>query len=253
MNLTIVDFYRICRNAARFYPASVPVKQCAQLQTWRVLQRDPRLMHEIGTDTLGAVPTDKNTPFFWSRQWEDSKFDPGALKYAYPLLTGFEIVNQTSGEVFGGNFGRTYTVELAVLDVFKPDACKNPGVNACDGRPINQIFLDTEVMLDSVLQYIGGTVLATWPGQPTAMVSNKAFLETLYPGQYQVEAYLGHIWQSHTDNKRMVFSRVEFIGKQIFGTKTRLSFIATKCPIVTFNTDVVDPGLIGFEAGCTNC
>lgn len=253
MNLTIVDFYRICRNATRLYPASVPVKTCQQLQAWRVLQRDPRLMHEIGTDTLGAVPTDKNTPFFWSRQWEDRKFDPGALGYAYPLMTAFEIVNETTGEVFGGNFGRTYTVELAVLDVFKPEACKNPNASPCDGRPINQIFLDTEVMLDSVLQYIGGTVLATWPGQTTPAVSNKVLLDALYPGQYNVTVHLGNVWQSNANNKRMVFSRVEFPAKQIFGTKTRLSFIATKCPIVNFNTSVVDPGLIGFEAGCTNC
>lgn len=250
-NLTILDFYRVCRNGVRLFPATVPAKTCLQLNAWRVLQRDPRLMLEIGTDTLGAVPTDKDTPFFWSRLWEQRKFDPGALGYTYPLMTAFEIVNETNGNghPFDGNTSRQYTVELAVLDVFKPDACKTPNPGACDGRPVNQIFLDTELLLDSMLRYIGGTVIGTTTANPTPMVYNRMYLETL-PG-HNITMDIGAVWKSK--NTKLVFSRVEYVAKNIYGTKCRFTFVADKCPTIQFNPSIADPKLIGFEAGCSNC
>lgn len=251
MNINLVDFYRICRNAVRFFPATSPVKKWFQLQTWRVLQRDPRMMHEVGTDTLGAVPTDKNTPFFWSRLWEGRKFDPGALAYEYPLLTAFEMINETPSSIFNGQGPRTYTIELSVLDVFKPEACKSPNPGAGDGRPINQIFIDTGILLDSVLRFIGGTVLATWPGQATPAIANKEMLEAQYPGQYEITMHVGTVWQSR--NPKVSSLRVEYPAKNIYGTKARFTFVDTECPTIIFNQTVADPALIGFEAGCTNC
>lgn len=253
-NLTITDFYRICRNGVRLFPATAPAKKCLQLQAWRVLQREPRLMHEIGTDTLGAVPTDKDGPFFWSRQWETSKFDPGKLSYQYPLMTAFEIINETSGTgtPFDGSTSRVYTIELAVLDVFQPDKCKTPTPNACDGRPVNQIFLDTELMLDAMLRYIGGTVIATTTADPTPKVYNREYLAAAFPGAgHNIVMDIGNVWKGK--NPKFQFARVEFPGKQIFGTKTRFVFVADKCPSITFNNALSDPGIIGFEAGCTNC
>lgn len=247
-NLTILDFYRVCRNGVRLFPVTIPVKKCLQLQTWRVLQRDPRLMLEIGTNTLGAVPTDKDTPFFWSRQWEDKKFDPGALGYAYPLMTAFELVNEV-GNVFDGNISREYTVELSVLDTFLPEACKTPKPNSCDGRPINQIFLDTEFMLDSMLRYIGGTVIGTANGEPTNKVYNIEYLKAM--ASHNVALDIGATWRAK--NQKIQFTRVEYVAKNIYGTKCRFKFVADKCPTTSFNTAIADPALIGFEAGCLNC
>lgn len=252
-NLTITDFYRVCRTGVRLFPATVPAKPCLRLNAWRVLQREPRLMHEVGTDTLGAVPTDKDGPFFWSRQWEDAKFDPGKLGYKYPLMTGFEIVNETSGTgtPFDGSTSRVYTVELSVLDSFQPDACKKPTPGTCDGRPINQIFLDTELLLDAMLRYIGGTVIATTTADPTEKVYNREYLAAAHPGAHNITLDIGAVWKSK--NPKFTFTRVEFPAKNIYGTKTRFVFVADKCPSISFNNAVPDPKVIGFEAGCTNC
>lgn len=252
MNLTISDFYRVCRNAVRFFPATSPVQQCKQLQTFRVLQRDPRTNAEVGTDTFGAVATDRNSPFFWSRKWESAKFDPNNLSFIYPALVAFEIVNETTSDIFVGKASRTYTVELSVLDVYLPDDCKAPSTSKpCAGRPINQIFLDTELLLDSVLKYIGGTVIATTTADPPARVYNKQLLESTLPNDHFITLDMGAIWKSR--NPKMVFTRVEYPVKNIFGTKTRFQFVADNCPTILFNSTLPNTATIGFEAGCSNC
>jgi hypothetical protein len=250
-NITISDFYRVCRNAARFFPATSPVRACLQLQAFRVLQRDPRQNAEVGTDTLGAVPTDKGSPFFWSRQWELSKYAAGKLGYSYPLLTAFEMINETTSGVFTGKFGRTYTIELSVLDVFKPEGCKAVPANACDGRSINQIYLDTEFLLDYALRYIGGTVVATITSDPVPKVYNKEYLQAVYPGNHTIITDFGFIWAGQ--NQKLQFVRVEYPTKQIYGTKVRVAFKVESCPAISFKTDAVAPGVVGFELGCENC
>lgn len=252
MNLTISDFYRICRNAVRLFPASSPAQRCKQLQTFRVLQRDPRQNLEVGTDTLGAVPTDKDSPFFWSRKWELSKYKIDQLSYEYPVFLAFEIVNETTSDIFVGKASRTYTIELSVLDVYTPDLCKQPSTSRpCDGRPINQIFLDTELLLDSVLVYIGGTVIATTTSDPIPKIYNKQILQSMFPNNHNITLDLGTIWKSR--NPKMTFSRVEYPVKFLFGTKTRFQFVVDNCETITFNNTVAEIGTIGFEAGCSNC
>lgn len=249
--LTILDFYRVLRNAVRLYPPTSPVKRCLQPQTFRVLARDPRSNAEIGTDTLGASPTDKTLPFFWSREWELKKSKPGSLSFGYPILTAFEIVNETTVEVMRGKASRTYTVELAVLDVFKPDASNMPNPDSCDGRPINQIFIDTERILDGVLRYIGGTVTAITDADPVEKVYNEQFLIANFPGKHTVRVRLGDVWAGK--NPKFTFTRVEYPTRNIFGTKTRFVFHVDSCPETVFNSQVPNPGLIGFEAGCADC
>jgi hypothetical protein len=216
-----------------------------------VLARDPRSNAEIGSDTLGASPTDKTLPFFWSREWELRKSPPGNLSFAYPIVTAFEIVNQTNADIFRGRASRTYTVEIAVLDLFKPDACNSPQPDTCDGRPINQIYLDTERILDGVLRYVGGTVTATTDSDPVEKVYNEEFLAANFPGQHVVRVRLGDMWAGR--NSQMQFSRVEYPTRNIFGTKTRFVFNADSCPETVFSSQVPEPGLVGFEAGCSNC
>lgn len=249
-DFTIIDFLTVCKNAVRLSAPTSPVKPCLQMQTWRLLQRDPRQNAEIGTPTLGAVATDKNSPFFYSKQWELSKFDPGKLGYQYPILTGFEIVNKPTG-VFSGTILRTYTIELAVLDVFRPDKCQSLKSSGCDGRPINQIFFDTESLLDSALRYIGGTVIATTTTDPVEKIYNIDALKAAMPGQYDVKFDMGAFWKS--DNNDLQFTRVEYPTQNIYGTKTLIKIRVQSCPVISFLDSLSDKGVIGFESGCTNC
>ncbi len=249
--LNISDFYRILKQAVKLYPATSPVKRCLQPQSFRVLARDPRANAELGTPTLGASPTDKTLPFFWSREWELNKSAPGNLTFGFPLLTAFELSNQTNGDVFRGKTARTFSIELAVLDVFKPEACNTPKPDSCDGRPINQIYIDTERILDGILRYIGGTVTATTDTDPVEKVYNEQVLQATIPGEYNIKMRLGEIWAAK--NTQMTFTRVEYPALNIYGTKTRFVFMVQECPETIFNSTVFAPEIIGFEAGCTNC
>lgn len=254
MNLQITDYYRVLRDAVRYYPVANPVRPCSQLQTFRLLQRDPRQNIEIGTDTLGVIPTDKDTPFFYSRPWELSKFDANRIRYEYPLLTAFEIANDADGAIFQGNVNRTYTLELAVLDTFQGDKGKN-APQTCAGRPINQIFIDTELLLDSVLKYLGGIVTATTDVDPVEKVYFLPFLEYAKAqaqiASFSVRTYPGTVLAG--DNKSLRFIRVEYPAKNIYGTKVQLKIKVQNCPSVDFAFDALSLGSIGFESGCNNC
>jgi hypothetical protein len=250
--LTIEDFYRVLKNAVRFYPATSPVKKWLQPQSFRVLARDPRSNAEIGTDTLGASPLDKVLPFFWSREWELKKSPPGALTFSYPLLTAFEIINNPTNGIFKGRASRTYTLEIAVLDTYNSDAaCNRANIETGESRPVNQIFLDTERILDGVMRYIGGTVTATTNSDPVEKVYNEQVLEANIPGQYAVKLRLGDVWAAM--NPAPQYARVEYPARNIFGTKTRFLFKVESCPEIVFNEQIPAITPIGFEAGCNDC
>lgn len=251
MELSIKDIYRLLRDAVKYYPSTSPIRPCRQLQTFRVLQRDPRTNAEVGTDNMGAVPTDKDSPFFYSRKWELAKFNPNKVEFDYPVLTGFEMVNEANGSLFAGQFNRTYMLEFSVLDVFRPDRTKG-GFDNCDARSINQIFLDTEVLLDSVLKYLGGAVTATTNVDPVEKVYYKPFLDLAVTAgeitSYNVIRQIGPVLSGLNQNLR--FIRVEYPTKNIYGTKVQVKFRTTNCETVTFPNTALNLGVIGFEIGC---
>ncbi len=251
MNLSILDIYEIIKRAVMHYPASSPVKVCAQPQTFRVLARDPRSNAEIGTDTLGAVISDKGAPFFWSRQWDLKEKAPGNLSYGYPIVLVFEIINHVKNGMKSKST-RDYVLEIAVLDVYRPDQCNNPKINSCAGRPINQIYLDTESILDGILNYIGNIVSATTNDDPVEKIYHQEFLNQNYAGQHVVKIRHGDIFSAK--NQRLSMARVEYSAKNIYGTKTQIELPSLECGTVEFDFNqqyLTDA--IGFEAGCKNC
>lgn len=256
MNLAITDYYRILKDSVRFSsPVNTPiVLDCLQLQTFRVLQRDPRTNSEVGTDTLGVIPTDSETPFFYSRSWELSGFPANQINYKYPLLSAFEIMNEADTGVFSAQVGRTYTLELAVLDTFQGDKSNASSVN-CAGRPINQIYLDTERLLDTSLRYLGGIVTATTNVDPVEKVYFKPFLEAAQTAgdisSFDVRTYPGTILAG--DNKNLRFVRVEYPAKNIYGTKVQLKIRVSNCPTIDFETSAISLDKVGFESGCKIC
>jgi hypothetical protein len=252
MDISLTDFFRIGRSAVQLYPALSPPQPCLQLQAFRVLQLARG--NEIGTDNLGAVPADKDTPFFWSRKWHNSKYNPNALAFEYPLLTMFDVVSETKTSPFSAGFKRCYTVELAVLDVYRDD-CVDGKKTGCSARPINQIFMDTELMLDSVLRYFGQIVGATTLEDQVEKLYYRPWLD-LQVAHGQIGSYnVTYSLESNlnTNNPVFRFSRVEKPTNKIYGTKCQVTFCASKCPSISYDTSLPDFGLLAFEAGCKNC
>ena len=252
MNLSLRDIFQIGKNAVQLFPAN-PESPCLQLQAFRVLTRGGGST-EIGTDNLGAVPTDKDNPFFWSRKWHNNGYKPGALTFDYPILTMFETFGETVTTPFVKPFGRTYTIELAVFDTYQED-CVDGKYKGCKARTINDIYLDTGTLLDTALQYFGGMVEATVDGGAAKMYYKPWLESSLAAGvitTYNIAGMLGN--QLYSQNKAVRFSRVDrFATQKIFGTKCQIVFTTNNCETIDYNLELPDFGSVAFEAGCTNC
>lgn len=250
----ITDFYAIVRDAVRLYPATSPVRKCAQPQSFRVLQADRGA--EVLTENLGATVSDKDSPFFWSRQWELAKYNPNKIGFDWPLVTLFEAQNEAIGSPFEKGFKRCYTLEISVLDVYRDD-CQTGKHTGCEARTVNQIFLDTEAMLDAVLKYLGKMVIATTSADPMPRYYNLDWLAAAVSNgditswDVQPGGELGA--QLVGDNRTASFQRVEIAQKKIYGTKTQFRFCTHNCASVSFNLESPTFGVLAFEAGCRDC
>lgn len=251
MEITLSDFYQIGMNAVKLFPEQSPPKPWLQLQAFRVLQAARGT--EVTTVNLGAVPSDKDTPFFWSRKWHESRYNPNALEFDFPILTMYEIIGDRTLPFRSGG-KQVHTVEIAVLDKYHEDCVTGP---ASDGRsrPVNQIYIDTEKLLKSALVYFSGMV--------GAYTSEDATVKMYYKPWLVKQKYLGRIQSFdvvydmentlNAYNQTTRFSRVEMPTQMIYGTKTQISFMATECELIEFNTEIEDFGVLAFEAGCKNC
>ena len=252
MDISILDFYNIGKNAVQLFPAGSPPKPCLQPQAFRVLQRERGT--ELAAENLGAVPTDKDTPFFWSRKWHNNKYNPNALAFEFPILTMYEIIGVTESSPFSKGFKRSYTIEISVLDVYKDD-CVSGTKTGCQARPVNQIFLDTGAILDSILQYYGQVVGATTSADPAEKLYYKPWLDaqklsgaiTSFNVKYDLQNTL------NTNNKALRFVRVERPTQKIYGTKTQVTFTTSNCPTIAYDGSLQNFGLLSFESGCKNC
>jgi len=247
-DLTLKDFFQIGKNAAQLYPQSTP---CLQPQAFRVLQRQRGT--EVGEDNLGAVPTDKDNPFFWSRRWHNAKYNPNSISFEWPILTMFEAYSESKDSPMGDIFRRCYRVQLSVLDKYKEE-CTTIKHRGCEARTVNQIYIDTEKILDGVLKYFGKTVIATTDDCSTPKVYYLPWLivqrenaglnfDVLFELQDKLNA----------QNPTVRFGRVERPTQQIYGTEVFLNFCTTNCESIEYNLDIPDFGTVAFEAGCSNC
>lgn len=252
MNLSLREVFQIGKNAVQLFPAN-PDNPCLQLQAFRVLTRGGGAT-EITTENLGAVPTDKDNPFFWSRKWHNNKYSPNALAFDFPILTMFETFGETNTTPFQKPFGRTYTIELAVFDKYQDD-CVDGKYTGCKARTVNDIYLDTGTLLDSALQYMGGMVETTfadgskkWYYRPWLEYATAQGIV----GPNNITSIIGSVLNAQ--NKQVRFSRVDrFAANKIFGTKCQIVFTTNNCETIDYNLELPDFGSVAFEAGCRNC
>ena len=252
MEISLTDLFRIGRTAVQLYPATSPPQPCLQLQAFRVLQLARG--SEVGTENLGAVPTDKDNPFFWSRKWHNNKYNPNAMAFEWPVLTMFDIVSETASTPFNAGFRRKYTIEISVLDIYRDD-CVSGSQIGCAARPINQIFMDTGMLLDSVLQYFAGIVGATTSADPVEKLYYRPWLEAEKLAGNIASFNVTYDLQNRltADNPVVRYARVEKATQKIFGTKTQITFSTNNCPTIQYDSSLPDFGVLAFEAGCKNC
>lgn len=251
MELTINQFYEIGKKAVRLYSAN-PGERHLQPQAWRVLQRDRGT--DISTENLGVVQSDKDAPFFWSRQWMLNKYRPATVAFDYPLVTAYEVNFTDKGLPMAGGVRRDYVLELAVWDVYS-EGCGDERGRKGDTRSINQIFADTDTILNNVLAFYRDQVLATTSKDPVERIYYLPWLKkqmelgniTRYNVAYSLAATLAG------KNPSVSYSRVERPVQHLYGTKARIIFSTSNCPSPSFDLSAADYGVLAFEAGCQDC
>ena len=252
MDLTLPKIYQFGKESVQLFPENTD-KPCLQLQAFRVLTRGGGAT-EITTETLGGVPSDKNGPFFWSRKWHNNKYNPNALTFDFPILTMFETIGESKTSPFQSPFGQTYSIELAVFDVYKED-CVDGSKTGCAARTINEIYLDTGTLLNSVLEYFSKIVNVRFADGCTGLY-NSDWLEAAKArgivGNYDIIGYLSATLAPM--NKQVRFARVDrFAANNIYGTKCIIEFPVNVCQAIDYNFELSDFGANGFEVGCKNC
>lgn len=230
--LGLEDFYQLCKNAVIAYPSGVG--KCNQLQTFKVLQLERG--GELGTDNMGAALSDKNTPYFYSRNWERNRHNPNNITAEHPTLTAFELAGQFTNGVFTNSAKVCYNIELAVMDVYKDDCQTLPA--SCESRSINQIYRDTAAHLRGVLDYLTGCAIVRINGVECNTLENRYLLQQrITSGEisgfnvvYDLGAKLAN------ENKTANLVHVEMPAQKLYGTRIQIRFCVHNCISTPFTT-----------------
>lgn len=236
----LITFYTALRDAVRLHnpQSNLP---CRRLQTFRVFASSPT--QELLTPNLGATICDKDKPFFFSREWREKKYNPNDITWQYPLLFAFEVeANADILQIEDGRVRITHTLQVGVLDIVKEvksaAACKG-----CEGRTVNEIYLDTQQQLFEVLRFVKALGVATFedgvqiirqPGAHDATFTSLNIIEEAKSG--------------------IPLFRIERPTERVYGTAVTLNVKATHCNInVCFDAPSKEFGTLAHEAGCTQC
>ena len=244
--LSLEDFYQLCKNAVMSYPANAA--KCQQLQTFKVLQIERG--GELGTDNMGAALSDKNTPYFYSRAWERNRNNPNAITAEHPTLTAFELSGQYPNGVFNPSAKLCYNIELAVMDVYRDDCQTLP--NGCESRSINQIYKDTALHLRAVINYLTSAAIVRINGMECNTLENTYLLDARvlsgdingYDVIYNLGAKLAN------ENKQANFVHVEMPAQKLYGTRIQVRYCVHNCIQTAFSSPCLDIADTNYLAPC---
>lgn len=116
-------------------------------------------MYDIFPENGNLTECEKYKKFFYSRRWEDEKYNNSAMNYKYPLFA-MQWDNWKIDEMFGSNTlekkssKETIRFSLAVVSPYLKEKCKGSDCLKCDGRNPIEIFMDSKNILDTVLAYV---------------------------------------------------------------------------------------------------
>lgn len=221
MNITLEHFYALLRESVRQSVRNdLP---CLQLQSFRVLAES--FGSEIGIDTLGATPCDKDRPYFWSRKWDALNNKADKITFDWPLLYVFE----TSGvrtNPFGARDKVNATLEIGVLDIVQDD-CAKGRCSGCPGRTSHEIYRDTQGLLSGAMRYVGGAVWASVDGGSAGLYNEATLREAYGAAGYEI---VNH-WGSTLENtaKNIAQFRVDYPAKRILGTAITVTLPFIDC------------------------
>lgn len=248
MGITLTDFYKILKEFVRYYPDGI----CVSPQTFRAFQKGMAL--ELSTSNLGALPTEKDSPFFYSKAWANKFYSPNALTFKFPVV-GTLVLSTDVTDTTKRNQKHCETIELMVLDVLSEN-CGTPKAQGCESRSINEIFADTKTTLSQAIWFLSGVVLATVNGGATPKIYHvQALGEQKMAGEissFEIKKRVG--WDILAANQTLQFLKVEKPAQAIFGTSVVLKVCFLECQDEPIDFSLLqNTAILSFESGCQNC
>lgn len=249
MKPSLTDFFTVLKQAVMFSPKTE--MKCKQLQALRVSPREYGM--ELASENIGATICDKDKPFFWSRIWEQKKYNPNQVAWEFPLLFVSELSISTKNAMLN-SAERTYVFQVTVLDKYSED-CDKGKCQGCEGRTVNEIFYDTETLLHSVVRYLA-TITEAETDRGVSGFFGRDYLGWLIDrgmiGGYTPGMDWGGIMA--TENKNAVSYRTAIETLRVYGTAIDLTVTVKNCEEPTFDFSTCpDISVIGHEAGCKDC
>lgn len=230
MTLYATDLYNALKDAVRYSPDK-EAGRCLQLQTFRVLAHDGAI--EMAQEPFGGTTCDRDTPYFYSRAWERAGY-PQRVTAELPILTAFESSARIN-DGFTSPSKTAYTVALTVWDKYD-QAKTSPRCEGCAARTVNQIFADTETLLQSVLRYLQNMVEATVDGSEKAHFNHerlKAIKALGYLAEFQITGQWTHMLSPN--NKQIPIYRQQRVADFYYGTTAIINFEARSCEPIAFD------------------
>lgn len=255
--MKLEHFYAILKSAAAYYPPSTDRLPCKQLQSFKVFGIDRAI--ELTAPNAGATVQDKNGPYFYSRAWERSGYNPNEIVFDFPALGVVPLSIQK--RIRAGNTRAQYLMQLSVISV-KKDIADCVGYTdeqiQCATRNVNQIYADCEKILGAVLTFLNnvvyvdfvtGSMRSGWYFRPALQDALSKGLIGDYNEMEELSEYVSF------DGGIARYDFVEMNGSGHYGMATTLRLENIEC----VDTEICVPitpdqsGIIGNEAGCLTC
>lgn len=148
MTVTKQTIIRALKEAVMYAPYST--LPCNRLQSFKVLERGGLIVSE----NLGATVCDIQKDWFWSRSYDSKRSKTGKVTWELPVLLVIER-GFTLSDPLTHSGKQCVNYNITVLDKYTAD-CEKGDCRGCNGRTINDIYLDTETMLFEALSYLSG-------------------------------------------------------------------------------------------------
>lgn len=227
------------------------VLKCRQLQTWRVLTKN--YASEIKSSNFGATVLDKGKPFFWSRKWHESKYNPNSITWEFPALTlAFTQDAIAIERAFQKQTKRCYNFQLAVVDQMATDCATCPA-DSCERRSVNEIYTDTESLLFDALYYLSKVRGATLEPSGETGFWNTDYLQALKDAGTISDFALGADFGGTLNKQGQSAYRLAIEAEKIYGTAFEFQACFANCEATEFNFNLPDFGVLAAESGCQTC
>lgn len=156
MNIHMI--YSAMRDAVK-YASTTLSDRCLRPNTFAVIMRPS----DLNSPTLGATICDAYKPYFYSREWEATKYNPSTLSYSYPLIAAYE--NGTGFSSLGGSPSENcYRFSFVFLDKVHED-CKSGKCVGCNGRGVAEVVETAKMMAHNFFSYLFSCRVVRYNGE----------------------------------------------------------------------------------------